>query len=162
MTEKILNNKKNGMAMLCLFGLLYLAALALVIFSAVQLDGGRSGFIALLVLGIVWLSFGWLPFLGLKVLKPQEALVLTLFGKYIGTLKEEGFYFVNPFCVAVNPAAKTRLNQSGDVDGGSGNALLNVALGKNAEATAEMVSSSISIPFFFPFNTISFILIASF
>lgn len=50
-----------------------------------------------------------------KVLKPQEALVLTLFGKYVGTIKEAGFYFVNPFGVAVNPAASTKLNQSGDV-----------------------------------------------
>lgn len=57
----------------------------------------------------------WIPLLGLKVLKPQEALVLTLFGKYIGTLKGEGFYWVNPFCSAVNPAAYTKLSQSGDV-----------------------------------------------
>ena len=52
----------------------------------------------------------------MKVLKPQEALVLTLFGNYIGTLKEAGFYFVNPFCTSVNPASKTKLSQSGDVD----------------------------------------------
>ena len=73
---------------------------------------------------ILWLfkvscfCFGWIPFLGLKVIKPQEALVLTLFGKYYGTLKGEGFYFVNPFCTSVNPAASTKLSQSGDVDGG--------------------------------------------
>ena len=148
MTEKILNNKKNGMAMLLLFSLLYLAALALVVFSAVELDDGRMGFIAPMVLGIVWLSAGWVPFIGLKVLKPQEALVLTLFGKYIGTLKEEGFYWVNPFCVAVNPAAKTRLNQSGDVDSGHSAALLTAAaLGKNAEAAAaaEMPNKKISL-----------------
>jgi hypothetical protein len=42
---------------------------------------------------------------GLKVLGPNEALVLTLFGKYYGTLREAGFYQVNPFVVAVNPAA---------------------------------------------------------
>ena len=66
--------------------------------------------------------------LGLKVLKPQEALVLTLFGKYIGTLKGEGFYFVNPFCTGVNPAANTKLSQSADVDSGSGKAVLNAAL----------------------------------
>ena len=48
-------------------------------------------------------------------MKPQEALVLTLFGDYIGTLKGEGFYFVNPFCTSINPAAKTTLSQSGDV-----------------------------------------------
>ena len=46
---------------------------------------------------------GFIPFLGLKIIKPQEALVLTLFGKYIGTLNEPGFYFVNPFAVAVKP-----------------------------------------------------------
>ena len=40
---------------------------------------------------------------------------MTLFGKYIGTLKDSGFYFVNPFCSAVNPAAGTSLKQSGDV-----------------------------------------------
>lgn len=40
---------------------------------------------------------------------------MTLFGKYIGTLKDDGFYYVNPFCSSVNPAAKTKLSQSGDV-----------------------------------------------
>ena len=54
-------------------------------------------------------------FAGLKVINPNEALVLTLFGKYYGTVKTAGFYFVNPFCGSVNPAAKTKLNQSGDV-----------------------------------------------
>ena len=118
MTEKVLNNKKNGMAMLVLFLLLYLLAIFACIFGGVMISGGGNP--ALLILGIVWLTLGWIPFCGLKILKPQEALVLTLFGKYVGTLKEEGFYFVNPFCSSVNPAAKTRLKQSGDVDGGGG------------------------------------------
>jgi regulator of protease activity HflC (stomatin/prohibitin superfamily) len=49
------------------------------------------------------------PFLyaGLKVIKPNEALVLTLFGRYYGTLKGEGFYFVNPFVSGFNPTAKS-------------------------------------------------------
>ena len=71
---------------------------------------------ALMIVSIIVLSTAWLLWPGLKVLKPQEALVLTLFGNYIGTIKDAGFYFVNPFCSAVNPAAKTRLNQSGDVN----------------------------------------------
>ena len=49
--------------------------------------------------------------IGLRILKPQEALVLTLFGRYYGTLKGEGYYYVNPFCTGVNPAAKTRLRR---------------------------------------------------
>lgn len=110
MEEKILSTRKNGMLVMLGFILLYLLAIAGTVF------GGMSGFPALMIVSIVWLSIGWIPFCGLKVLKPQEALVLTLFGKYVGTLKGEGFYFVNPFCTAVNPAASTHLNQSGDVD----------------------------------------------
>lgn len=118
MTEKILNCKKNGLSALILFSALYIMAI-FISTSAVPLVGGLYLLNSVLrTLGNIWLCVGWLPFFGLKVLKPQEALVLTLFGKYIGTLKEEGFYFVNPLCSAVNPAAATRLNQSGDVDSG--------------------------------------------
>ena len=56
---------------------------------------------AALIIGIVWLSIGWFPLIGLKVMRPNEALVLTLFGKYVGTLKKEGFFFVNPFSTPV-------------------------------------------------------------
>ena len=52
---------------------------------------------------------------------------LTLFGKYVGTLKGDGYYFVNPFCTAVNPAADTHLNQSGDVDNGAAKSALSLA-----------------------------------
>lgn len=125
MKEIILSNKKNGMAVLLITILLYLAGIAACILGGILIDSPLSILgIILLVVGILWLCIGWLPLLGLKVLKPQEALVLTLFGKYVGTLKNEGFYFVNPFCVSVNPAAKTKLNQSGDVDGGAVNTIV--------------------------------------
>ena len=140
MTEKVLSGKKNGMAVLLFTIIGYLAAIVFLIL------GGSRGIIPLFVLGLIWICLGWILLLGLKVLKPKEALVLTLFGKYIGTLKEEGFYFVNPFCTAVNPAAKTKLSQSGDVDGGHSNALLSAALTKNAgEANIELSSKKISL-----------------
>ena len=147
MKEIVLNNKKNGMAVLLLTILLYLAATALMILGGIfGFDKGHGWGVAMFVLGIVWLCVGWIPLPGLKVLKPQEALVLTLFGKYIGTLKEEGFYFVNPFCVAVNPAAKTKLNQSGDVDGGGSGATttLNALLAGSA-GSMEMTNKKISL-----------------
>ncbi|HOC32846.1 MAG TPA: SPFH domain-containing protein [Ruminococcus flavefaciens] len=109
MKEKILSTRKNGAAALLLITLLYIAALPITVI-------GFSGGMPLLgVLGVIWLCVGWIPYCGLKILKPQEALVLTLFGKYKGTLKGDGFYWVNPFCTAVNPAASTKLRQSGDV-----------------------------------------------
>ena len=61
-------------------------------------------YFALLFIGIVMCTAAGICFAGLKVLAPNEAMVLTLFGKYHGTLQKDGFSFVNPFCVAVNPA----------------------------------------------------------
>ncbi len=113
MEEKILLNKKNGMLVLILDVLLLCAAVVGMILGAASLE--QNGFPVLFVVSAIFLTVGWLPLLGLRILKPQEALVLTLFGKYVGTIKGDGFYFVNPFCVAVNPAAQTKLNQSGDV-----------------------------------------------
>ena len=141
MQEKVLDNKKNGMGMMVLFILLYAAAAA---FTAI---GAIFYWIPLIVIGIVWLALGWIPFCGLRVLKPQEALVLTLFGKYVGTLKNDGFYWVNPFCTAVNPAAKTKLNQSGDVDGGNAakSVLTLAAAGTTASASTSYVSKKISL-----------------
>ena len=140
MKEKVLDNKKNGMGMMVLFILLYAVAAAAVIFGAAFEQ------IPLMVIGIIWASLGWIPFLGLKVLKPQEALVLTLFGKYVGTLKNVGFYWVNPFCTAVNPAAKTRLNQSGDVDGGNAaKSVLTLATGTSASTSSTYVNKKISL-----------------
>ena len=116
MKEKIYKSKKNGMAALIIMVVLYAAAIAGMVFGGIGMEAGRgAGAIVLIVISCVWVCVGFIPMFGLKVLRPQEALVLTLFGKYVGTLREDGFYFVNPFCVAVNPAAKTKLNQSGDV-----------------------------------------------
>ncbi len=117
MQEKILQNKKHGMRTLVIAAFGMLIAIALVVYGGLQLDAGNNTLgIPVFAVGLVYSIIGWLPFAGLKVLKPQEALVLTLFGKYIGTLKGEGFYSVNPFCSAVNPAANTKLKQSGDVN----------------------------------------------
>ena len=146
MQEKLIGKKANGMTMLVLTSLLYLLGTGVLIAGAVFLEMGNNVTGAvLLVVGIIWCCVGWIPFLGLKVIKPQEALVLTLFGKYTGTLKGDGFYYVNPFCVAVNPAAKTKLSQSGDVDGQKNNSVvLSAALGGGAGAV-EMENKKISL-----------------
>ena len=130
MEEKVLKQRSNGMPVL--IGIFVLYVLAVV--------GLASGQVIFAILGMIWLVFGWIMFLGLKVLKPQEALVLTLFGKYIGTLKGDGFYFVNPFVSAVNPAARTQLSQSGDVKADS----LPIVL--NGQSTGgQVVSKKISL-----------------
>ena len=116
MSEKIYTTKKNGMVIMLLDILLLLFGVACIVFGAIMSERyGRLGFIVLI--GILIFVFGWIPMCGLRILKPQEALVLTLFGNYKGTIREAGFYFVNPFCSAVNPAAATKLAQSGENEG---------------------------------------------
>lgn len=132
MEEKILNKNKIGMPVLLATIALYVAAG----FGVITGIGTGSGILT--VICIIYLCIGWLVLPGLKVLKPQEALVLTLFGKYVGTLKDAGFYFVNPFCTAVNPAAATKLNQSGDV----GSEALKLATGAE---TVQISSKKISL-----------------
>lgn len=117
MEEKVISGKKNGMSVLFLTIVLYVVAILGLVFGATNLDsqGVNPRDVVIVVICSLYLLFGWIVLLGLRVLKPQEALVLTLFGKYYGTLKNAGFYHVNPFCVGVNPAATTKLSQSGDV-----------------------------------------------
>lgn len=136
MKEKVLSKKKNGMA--ALFGILavYAASVAGIAFGARNTSGG------MIVVSIIVAVVATILLAGLKVLKPQEALVLTLFGKYVGTLKEDGFYFVNPFCTSVNPAARMKLNQSGDVNDSA--ALMAIA-NKTAGNSVEPASNKISL-----------------
>ena len=99
----------NGMAMLIIGILLILAGTAAFVWGIWLMAQWRMSTEAGALLAIVGALIGFVggPLLlcGLKVLKPNEALVLTLFGRYYGTLKGAGFFWVNPFCTAVNPAA---------------------------------------------------------
>ncbi len=140
MKEKTLRAQR-GMPLLTLFVLLYLAAIGLIVLGGVLLDSQNAWGALPLTLGVVWSVIGVFPFFGFKIIKPQEALVLTLFGKYTGTLNEAGFYFVNPFSSSVNPAYKTRLGQSGDVDR-SANSTIKI---DGATMQANIVNKKISL-----------------
>ena len=130
MEEKILTQKKNGLAVLV--GLL-VGDLVLVFAFISAIASLPEGFpLAIGVITCIFLFIASLVcYAGIKIIKPQEALVLTLFGNYIGTIREAGIYFVNPFCVAVNPANNTRLGQSGDVTTKSPMSVSKTAEGNN-------------------------------
>jgi len=147
--EKLIKGHKTGGFMLFLTLFLYFAAVVGVIYAGMGLDSigdgeGGGGYGLLMLVSILYLGFGWILFLGLKVLKPNEALVLTLFGKYVGTLKGDGFFFVNPFVTAFNPAAGTKLGQSGDIAVGQSSLKLS-AEGVEASAGGAAYSKKISL-----------------
>ena len=142
MDEKVLK-AKPGMPILILVILLYLGLIGIIILGGFLLDAGRNIGALPLALGIIGLFAGLILFGGFKIIKPQEALVLTLFGNYIGTLRKPGFFYVNPFSSAVNPAAKTRLGQSGDVDRDSGSKV--IISGQGASGQVNVGSKKISL-----------------
>ena len=146
MQEVILQNKKHGMRTLLLYVAIEILAIAGIVIAAILDEGNKTPnqvWIPIAVLSVLVMCVAWIPLCGLRVLKPNEALVLTLFGKYVGTIKGEGFYALNPFCVAVNPAAQTKLNQSGDVAKASTSVLTDNDL--RASTTATIVDKKISL-----------------
>lgn len=114
-------NAPNGWLVLFVSILLYAGALFLTITGGIELETNEESVtgIVCLIVGIVWLCIGWIPFMGLRVIKPNEALVLTLFGKYTGTLKKEGFFFINPFSSAVVPQTENAVTAFVGTEGAS-------------------------------------------
>lgn len=95
----------NGWVMLFASMCALLGGAALIVLGVVLMETVTPALAALSVLGAIIATCGAVCLGGLKVLQPNEAMVFTLFGKYRGSLKKDGFYWVNPFCVATNPAS---------------------------------------------------------
>ncbi len=104
-----------GMPVLILLVVLFLAAIAIFAYGVrnvyyyVNMGVGTAS----IIIAIVYVCL-ILPLLccGLKILKPNEAYVFTLFGRYYGSLKGPGFYFVNPFVSATNPTSSNGVSWS--------------------------------------------------
>ena len=102
----------NGVAALIMILLFLVVSIGIMVFGIVKLDSGFTGIGSLmLILGLVFIVVDFILFFGLKMINPKEAIVLVLFGNYYGTIKKEGYYWVNPFCSAINPAV-SRINVS--------------------------------------------------
>ena len=102
---KAVSGKNNGFLHI-LLNLIMLVAFVLIIVKLAGLDcmlnngdpDNPTGWIALpIILGILF-AFCWiLHLVGFTTVQPNESRVLTFFGKYSGTLKENGFFWINPF-----------------------------------------------------------------
>ena len=94
--EKEIIKKKGGMALVLLLGVL-VASIAGMVAGGMLLEAESMVVGAgLLIFCIIILIGSFIAMAGLHVVNPNEALVLTLFGKYYGTLKKPGFYYTNP------------------------------------------------------------------
>ena len=112
--EKIVNRytekpvkAKNGFAMLALILVLFFGSIALAVLGPLAFWSTNMALaITAIVVGSLVFVLDLFLMAGLKILNPNEALVFTLFGKYHGTLKQDGYFWVNPFCEGINPGAQ--------------------------------------------------------
>ncbi len=97
--------KANGGA--ALFGILFglLASIGAIVLGGIILVSHAAPGVVLIVLGCIFMIVFCIMFAGLKVIAPNEAAVYTFFGKYYGTIKKPGFYYLNPFVTCYNPSA---------------------------------------------------------
>lgn len=102
--EKLLK-PANGMLVLIINIVLIVVSVLGIIFGHSMLArAGGPIYVVILIASYTYIGIiCWLLFFGLKLLKPNEAYVFTLFGNYYGTLKKEGLYFIHPFVTAFNP-----------------------------------------------------------
>jgi len=85
-TEKIINPPSGYGAFALFLGL----------FAAMVL----SFYAEAVVIGVIFAVVNFVLVLpGLAIVNPNESKVLTLFGNYVGTVKKDGFFWVNPFTV---------------------------------------------------------------
>lgn len=99
MKTDVQNSGMQEMAMKTINGFLALGIWIVLLAGAIVAPflWGLGGMLISVCLGILLIVA--LP--GFAIIRPNEAIVLTLFGKYVGTVKGEGFYWYNPFCVPV-------------------------------------------------------------
>ncbi|MEG1609309.1 MAG: SPFH domain-containing protein [Clostridia bacterium] len=141
--EKILKPSSGwiGFALLLLSVVLGIAMLVFGIMQAAPIPEEQyNGEGMALIMGAIAVLCIFPIFAGLsmRVVRPNEAMVLILFGKYIGTVANEGFYTVNPFASMFNPAYDKTIMNIGNAAAASGN-------NKQAQNNSVVASKKISL-----------------
>ena len=138
--EKVASSISGMLILIINIVLMALAVLAMIYAGVVGGEYPQGTELALLVAGLIYICApAWLLCMGLKVLRPNEAYVLTLFGKYYGTLKGPGFYFVNPFALPVNPLKQSQWEVS------SGNVRIKERNDDSSKSETSKYTSKISL-----------------
>lgn len=85
--EKEIQLKNNGFFQLFVSILLFAAPLCALFYNEIW---AIPVYILISILGVIWMS-------GLFIVQPNQTKVLVFFGKYCGTVKSNGFFWLNPF-----------------------------------------------------------------
>jgi regulator of protease activity HflC (stomatin/prohibitin superfamily) len=92
---------------------LMLAGTVAIIFAVVLTKSGLGGGGLMVLAGIVLVTVGIFLSCGLYMVQPNQAAVLSLFGKYVGTVKDNGLRWNNPFLTKRKVSQRVRNFESG-------------------------------------------------
>ena len=67
----------------------------------------------MIVVGVIASVFWWISWFGFIVNGPNQSRVVQLFGKYVGTLRETGFFYGNPFYWRTRVSLRVRTFETG-------------------------------------------------
>ena len=87
----------NGFLMLFVNLMLTLGCLPLFVYSCILLDSGDGMGGWLMATSVIVFVLAIIFWCGFIMLEPNEARVITWFGKYSGTFAQAGYYWINPF-----------------------------------------------------------------
>ena len=90
--------EKNYPASNGLVSLLGLIVVAILAFASIT-QAAPQGRVGVVILSVIVLVVSLFLLGGLFIVNPNDAKVLVLFGKYVGTVKQDGFFFANPFLI---------------------------------------------------------------
>ena len=112
MKEKSLSSL-NGLSTLAGTLLVALAGAALFVLGVAAKASTGSPNLLLMLLGVLLVAAGIFVLAGLYTIQPNQAAVLSLFGKYVGTVKDNGLRWNNPFYAKRRVSQRVRNFESG-------------------------------------------------
>jgi len=95
------------------YGMLFLLIVAIVVGVLMFILSIVGQNVPLIILGLVIMIAAFIMLAGLFVVNPNEGRVVQLFGKYIGTAKQPGLRWVNPFTTRRRVSLRVRNFESG-------------------------------------------------
>ena len=93
---------KNGLVWLLLLLTISVLAFLMIVNAAPRAQYGA------VILGVIVLIVALFCLGGLFIVNPNDAKALVLFGKYVGTVKHDGFFWANPFMVKRRVSLRVR------------------------------------------------------
>ena len=97
----------NGFLMCAIDIVLWIAMVASFVCGVIAADAGRP-FVWYFVVGVLLLIAAIICCCGFSMLEPNQAKVMTFFGRYVGTFRKTGFYWLNPFMGVKNVSLRAR------------------------------------------------------